>query len=218
MFFVVSFTWTPLLAVTLLTYSLLSASDGITSSIITAAYDVHLVISNGQHYCIGDTTWSLKLTGLLRWYRFLLISIATLGLNIFSSSNASSSSSSLKYCILDCILDALVDILDCILDVFVDILDPDIVVLPCSQGPTQLGAPPPLHYRPLGSKDLLSFSPLFKKLPHLKWSIVSLSWWSAPGIILLTKGMVVLNFLPPRQLMPWPWTRAESRQEKQAVL
>ena len=95
----------------------------------------------------------------------MLISIATLGLNIFSSSNASSSSSSLKYCILDCILDALVDILDCILDVFVDILDPDIVVLPCSQGPTQLGGPPPLHYRPLGSRDLLSFSPLEETPP-----------------------------------------------------
>ena len=164
-FFCFVHTWTPLLAVTLLTYSLLSASDGITSSIITAAYDVLLVISDSQHHCIGDITWSLKLTGLLRRYRFLLISIATLGLNIFSSSNASSSSSSLKYCILDCILDALVDILDCILDVFVDILDPDIVVLPCSQGPTQLGGPPPLHYRPLGSKDLLSFSPLQETPP-----------------------------------------------------
>ena len=85
-----------------------------------------------QH--IRYITWSLKLTGLLIRYLFLLISMATFGLKLLSSSMASSSSSSLKYCslevdILDCILEALVDILDCILEVLVDILDPDILVL-----------------------------------------------------------------------------------------
>ena len=100
---------------------------------------------------------------------------------------------------------------------FVDILDPDIVVLPCSQGPTQLGGPPPLHYRPLGSKDLLSFSPLQETPPP---EVVD----SFPELVVNPWNNVAdrrngrLKLFPPRQLMPWSWTRAESRQEKQAVL
>ena len=113
-------------------------------------------------------TWSLKLTGLLIRYLFLLISMATFGLKLLSSSMASSSSSSLKYCslevdILDCILEALVDILDCILEVLVDILDPDILVLTFAVAQTPL--PHPLHYRTLGCKELLSFSPLEETPP-----------------------------------------------------
>lgn len=98
----------------------------------------------------------------------MLISMATLGLKLLSSSMASSSSSSLKYCslevdILDCILEALVDILDCILEVLVDILDPDILVLTFAVAQTPL--PHPLHYRTLGCKELLSFSPLQETPP-----------------------------------------------------
>ena len=98
----------------------------------------------------------------------MLISMATFGLKLLSSSMASSSSSSLKYCslevdILDCILEALVDILDCILEVLVDILDPDILVLTFAVAQTPL--PHPLHYRTLGCKELLSFSPLEETPP-----------------------------------------------------
>ena len=110
-------------------------------------------------------TWSLKLTGRFIRYLFLLISMATFGLKILSSSRTSSSSSSLKYCnlevdILDCIIEALVDILDCILEVLIDILDPDIVVFLVM---AQHSSPTPTIEHSAAKSHCPS--PLFKKLP-----------------------------------------------------
>ena len=153
----------------------------------------------------------MKLTGLLIRYLFLLISMATLGLKLLSSSMASSSSSSLKYCslevdILDCILEALVDILDCILEVLVDILDPDILVLTFAVAQTPL--PHPLSTIEHSGAKSYCHSPLFKKLPRLKWSIVSLRWSARTE---KARDVVVLHFPPKHQLMRR--SRAESRQE-----
>ena len=157
-------------------------------------------------------TWSLKLTGLLIRYLFLLISMATFGLKILSSSMASSSSSSLKYCslevdILDCILEALVDILDCIREVLVDILDPDILALTFPVAQTLLPHPPPLQYRTLGCKELLSFSPLQETPPP---EVVD----SFPMVVSQNteaRDVVVLYFSPKHQLMPR--SKADRRQE-----
>lgn len=61
-------TWIPLCTVTLRTYSLRSSSDGITSSIIDAAFKIPLVIFEAAHkiyHLVIETDWSVNQVSLL---------------------------------------------------------------------------------------------------------------------------------------------------------